>query len=102
MRDVIADEEIADVYAVLAKKDARTPTNWSRRFKNHTEKLKSGDIYRVAEVVRNLSIRHAGKSLSAGEKAMLTRARRILVSELTFALDVSDEEAERRLDTAMA
>ena len=102
IRDVIDDEEIAEVYAVLAKKDVRTPTNWSRRFKNHAEKLKSGDVYQVAEVVRNLSIRHAENGLSAGETTMLSKARRVLVSELSFALDVGDEEAGRRLDAAMA
>ena len=63
------------------------PTNWSRRFKNHVEKLKSGDIYEVAEVVRNLSLRDQEKGLSAGEKSMLAQARQILVSELTFAID---------------
>ena len=54
------------------------PTNWSRRYKNHSEKLRSGDIYQVAEVVRNLSIRDKDKGLSAGEKRMLQRARQIL------------------------
>jgi CarD family transcriptional regulator len=78
------------------------PTNWSRRFKNHVEKLKSGDIYQVAEVVRNLSIREADKGLSAGEKRMLARARQILVSELTFALNVDEEAAELRLDDVLA
>jgi CarD family transcriptional regulator len=102
LRDVIDDEEIADVYAVLAKKDVRTPTNWSRRFKNHAEKLKSGDVYQVAEVVRNLSMRRAENGLSAGETSMLSKARRVLVSELSFALDVGEEEAGRRLDEAMA
>jgi CarD family transcriptional regulator len=77
------------------------PTNWSRRFKNHVEKLKSGDIYQVAEVVRNLSIREADKGLSAGEKRMLARARQILVSELTFALNVDEEAAEARLDAVL-
>src|SRR4029079_8969087 len=76
--------------------------NWSRRFKNHVEKLKSGDIYQVAEVVRNLSIREADKGLSAGEKRMLARARQILVSELTFALNVDEEAAESRLDDVLA
>jgi CarD family transcriptional regulator len=60
LRDVINDEEVEEVFAVLRKKEARMPTNWSRRFKNHVEKLKSGDIYQVAEVVRNLSIREEG------------------------------------------
>jgi CarD family transcriptional regulator len=77
------------------------PTNWSRRFKNHVEKLKSGDIYQVAEVVRNLSLREADKGLSAGEKRMLARARQILVSELTFALNVDEETAELRLDDVL-
>jgi CarD family transcriptional regulator len=101
LRDVINDEEVEEVFAVLGKKEARMPTNWSRRYKNHVEKLKSGDIYQVAEVVRNLSIRDKDKGLSAGEKRMLTRARQILVSELTFAINVSEEEAEKRLTDAL-
>ena len=101
LRDVINDEEVEEVFAVFRKKEARMPTNWSRRFKNHVEKLKSGDIYQVAEVVRNLSIREADKGLSAGEKRMLARARQILVSELTFALNVDEEAAEARLDAVL-
>ena len=102
LREVINDEEVEEVFAVLRKKEARMPTNWSRRFKNHVEKLKSGDIYQVAEVVRNLSLREADKGLSAGEKRMLARARQILVSELTFALNVDEETAEARLDDVLA
>src|SRR5581483_1742533 len=102
LREVINDEEVEEVFAVLRKKEARMPTNWSRRFKNHVEKLKSGDIYQVAEVVRNLSLREADKGLSAGEKRMLARARQILVSELTFALNVDEEAAESRLDDVLA
>ncbi len=101
VRDVINSEEVEEVFAVLRKKEARMPTNWSRRFKNHVEKLKSGDIYQVAEVVRNLSIREGDKGLSAGEKRMLSKARQILVSELTFAIGVSEEEAESKLDAAL-
>ena len=98
LREVINDEEVEEVFAVLRKKDVRMPTNWSRRYKNHVEKLKSGDIYQVAEVVRNLSNRDKDKGLSAGEKRMLNRARQILVSELTFALAVDEAAAEKRLD----
>jgi len=101
LREVINDEEVEEVFAVLRKKEARMPTNWSRRFKNHVEKLKSGDIYQVAEVVRNLTLREGDKGLSAGEKRMLARARQILVSELTFALDVDEETAESRLDEVL-
>ena len=101
LREVINDEEVEEVFAVLGKKEARMPTNWSRRYKNHVEKLKSGDIYQVAEVVRNLSIRDKDKGLSAGEKRMLNRARQILVSELTFALNVDEEQAEKKLNEAL-
>ena len=101
LRDVINDEEVEEVFAVLRKKEARMPTNWSRRFKNHVEKLKSGDIYQVAEVVRNLTIREKDKGLSAGEKRMLGKARQILVSELTFALNVDEETAEDKLDEVL-
>jgi CarD family transcriptional regulator len=97
LREVINEEEIEEVFDVLRKKEPRVPTNWSRRFKNHSEKLRSGDIYQLAEVVRNLSIRNRDKGLSHGEKRMLIRSRQILVSELTFALKVDEETAEQRL-----
>jgi CarD family transcriptional regulator len=102
LREVINDEEVEEVFAVLRKKEARMPTNWSRRFKNHVEKLKSGDIYQVAEVVRNLALREADKGLSAGEKSMFVKARQVLVSELAFALDISEEEAMKRLEETLA
>ena len=101
MRPPISNEDVEDLLQLLGKKDVREPSNWSRRFKNHQEKLKSGDVYQVAEVVRNLSIRDKDKGLSAGENRMLNRARQILVSELTFALKVDEETAEQRLDEAL-
>lgn len=101
LRPVIDADEVHEVFAVLAKRDVRLPTNWSRRYKNHEEKLKSGDVYQVTEVVRNLALRDQDKGLSAGEKRMLAKARQILVSELIFALGVSAEEAEAKLDAAL-
>ena len=98
MRPPISAEDVDDLFQLLGKKDVREPTNWSRRFKNHQEKLKSGDVYQVAEVVRNLALREVTKGLSAGEKAMLVRARGILVSELSFALNVSEEDALAKLE----
>ena len=98
VRPPVGAEELDDLVAVLSKPDPRVPSNWSRRFKNHQEKLKSGDVYQVAEVVRNLALREVTKGLSAGEKAMLVRARGILVSELSFALNVSEEEALTKLE----
>jgi CarD family transcriptional regulator len=97
MRPPIAKDDVEDLYQVLAKRDVREPSNWSRRFKNHQEKLKSGDVYQVAEVVRNLALREADRGLSAGEKSMLAKARGVLVSELSFALDVPEDEALERV-----
>ena len=68
---------------MLAKPDPRVPSNWSRRFKNHQEKLKSGDVYQVAEVVRNLAARNRDASLSAAERTMYEQARVNLVSEIS-------------------
>jgi CarD family transcriptional regulator len=102
MRPPISVEDIDDLFQLLSKKDVREPTNWSRRFKNHQEKLKSGDVYQVAEVVRNLALREVTKGLSAGEKAMLVRARGILVSELSFALNVSEDEALAKLEQQLS
>jgi CarD family transcriptional regulator len=102
LREVINTEEVEEVFVVLRKKEARMPTNWSRRYKNHVEKLKSGDVYQVAEVVRNLTLRDKEKGLSAGEKRMLFTARQILVSELVFAIDVDEVAVAAKLDEALA
>ena len=93
MRPPIGKDEVEDLFELLAKRDIREPANWSRRFKNHQEKLKSGDVYQVAEVVRNLSLRDQAKGLSAGEKSMFVKARSVLVSELSFALEVDEDDA---------
>jgi CarD family transcriptional regulator len=99
MRYPISVEDVEDVFEVLAKKDVREPTNWSRRFKNHQEKLKSGDVY---QVVRNLALRDNDKGLSAGEKSMFVKARQVLVSELAFALNISEDDAMERLAKTIA
>jgi CarD family transcriptional regulator len=102
LREIINDEEVEEVFGVPCKKDVRMPTNWSRRYKNHLEKLKSGDIYQLAEVIRNLSIRDKDKGLSsAAERWMLKSARQILVSELTLAIGVSEEEANEKLNQVL-
>ena len=101
MRPPISVEDVEDVLRLLGKRDVREPSNWSRRFKNHQEKLKSGDVYQVAEVVRNLALRESARGLSAGEKSMLERARVILASELSIAWNVPEEEALERLGAAL-
>jgi len=101
VRPPVSKSELEDLRRVLSKADPRVPANWSRRFKNHQEKLKSGDVYQVAEVVRNLAARDRDSALSAAEKTMYDRARINLISEISPALKVSTEKAEEWLDHAL-
>ena len=102
VRPPVSPDELEDLVSVLSKADPRVPSNWSRRFKNHQEKLKSGDVYQVAEVVRNLASRNRDASLSAAERTMYERARVNLISEIEPALKVTRTEAEAFLDDALA
>ncbi len=101
MRWPISTEDIEDLFEVLRRRDVREPANWSRRFKNHQEKLKSGDVYQVAEVVRNLALRDKDKGLSAGEKSLYSKAQNILVSELSFAMEVPEDDALEQVLAAL-
>ena len=102
LRDVCSKKEVDAVWDVLREREFSMPTNWSRRFKANYEKLKSGDIFQVAEVVRNLALREREKGLSAGEKRMLTKARQILVSELSAAIKKTEEDTEELIEEVLA
>ena len=102
LRDVCSKKEVDAVWDVLREREFSMPTNWSRRFKANYEKLKSGDIFQVAEVVRNLALREREKGLSAGEKRMLTKSRQILVSELSAAIKKSEEATEDLIESMLA
>ena len=101
LRNIIGASAIKKVMAVLTADVSSMPKNWNRRFKYNREKIKTGDIYELAEVVRNLAIREFEKGLSTGEKQMYTRARKILASELMYALGMDEEEAEAHLTDVM-
>ena len=101
LRSVVSKNEVKKVLKVLTEEESSMAANWSRRFKNNMEKLHSGDPYQVAEVLRNLSIRDREKGLSAGEKRMITKARQILISELTFATGGGEEKAEAMIDKVL-
>jgi CarD family transcriptional regulator len=102
LRRVIDEETVKKVLNVLEAEVSDMPKNWNRRFKHNRDKIKTGDIYELAEVVRNLSLRESEKGLSTGEKQMFTRAKKILASELMYALDKDEEEAESYLDELLA
>ncbi len=103
IRDVIDQEGLEQVFEVLRTPFTEEPTNWSRRFKANTEKLASGDVIKVSEVVRDLWRRDQEvRSLSAGEKRMLAKARQILVSELALAEKTDEDKANEMLDEVLA
>ena len=94
VRDVVGKEGLEKVFSVLRETDVEEAGNWSRRYKANQERLASGDINKVAEVVRDLWRRDQGKGLSAGEKRMLGKARQILVGELALAEPVDEKKVE--------
>lgn len=98
LRSVIDEKAVDAVLAVLEDDGTQMPKNWNRRFKHNRDKIKTGDIFELAEVVRNLSIRDMDKGLSTGEKQMFARAKKILASELMYARDMSEDDAMEFLE----
>ncbi|MGM0470754.1 MAG: CarD family transcriptional regulator [Bacillota bacterium] len=98
IREVINSERVDDVFQVLKGEKSEMSQNWNRRYRANTEKIKSGDIFEVAEVVRNLTLRDIEKGLSTGEKKMLSNSRQILISELVLAKDEDKEVIEEEID----
>ncbi len=101
VRDVVDQAGLDHVFDVLRAPHTEEPTNWSRRYKANLEKLASGDVNKVAEVVRDLWRRDKDRGLSAGEKRMLTKARQILVSEMALAEETDEDKAEILLDEVL-
>jgi len=98
IRNVIDEEEADNVFELLKGDKSKMSQNWNRRYRANQEKLKTGDIYEVGEVVRNLTIRDIEKGLSTGEKKMLSNSRQILISELVLAKDKDEEEVSAMID----
>jgi len=98
LREIIKDEDVERVFSTLKGEKSEMSQNWNRRYRANMEKIKSGDIFEVAEVVRNLSIRDRERGLSTGERKMLDNARQILISELVLAKGTSEEEVEEMLE----
>jgi CarD family transcriptional regulator len=101
LRRVIDEETVKKVLDVLRDEVSEMPKNWNRRFKHNRDKIKTGDIYELAEVVRNLAQRDQEKGLSTGEKQMFSKAKRILASELMYAKGMEEEEAREFLEEVL-
>ena len=101
LRKVIGEDMVKVVVKALTGGGTQMPKNWNRRFKHNRDKMKTGDILELAEVVRNLSLRDSEKGLSTGEKQMFVKAKKILASELMYAKDMDEEEAAEWLDDVL-
>jgi CarD family transcriptional regulator len=102
LRKVIDVKTVEKVLQSLTGDGTTMPKNWNRRFKHNRDKMKTGDIFELAEVVRNLSLRDHEKGLSTGEKQMFVKAKKILVSELMYAKGMDEEETAVWLDEVLA
>jgi CarD family transcriptional regulator len=101
LRRVIDEEMVERVLDVLHGSGTKMPKNWNRRFKYNRDKMKTGDIFELAEVVRNLSLREQEKGLSTGEKQMFVKAKKILASELMYAKGLDEDGAGAWLDDVL-
>lgn len=98
VRNIINKENAGKVFQILEENETEMSNNWNKRYRDNMEKMKSGDIYEIADVVRNLSFKQKEKGLSTGEKKMLGNAKQILVSELVLAEHASQEEVEQLVE----
>ncbi len=102
IRPVISESEVEEVLGVLRDDPTRMPVNWSHRIKHNREKIKTGDVFEIADVVRNLALRDHEKGLSTGEKQMFSKVKRILASEIMYAKQMAEDDAVRFLDGVLA
>lgn len=102
LRGIIPENEVNKVFEVLSSDSSKMSTNWNRRYRANMEKIKTGSIYEVAEVVRNLSLRDREKGLSTGERKMLENARQILLSELALAKNMDEEKIEELVEGCLS
>ena len=98
LRNIISQDEVEKVFCILETDETAMSDNWNKRYRDNMDKMKSGDIYEVADVVRNLSFKQKEKGLSTGEKKMLNNAKQILVSELVLVENTTSNEMEQLVD----
>ncbi len=102
LRRVIGEKDIGGVLKALTGVSTEMPKNWNRRFKHNRDKMKTGDILELAEVVRNLALRDREKGLSTGEKQMFVKAKKILASELMYAKGMDEDTCAEWLEDVLA
>ena len=101
VRAIVSEEEIYTAVDVLKQESTRMTGNWNKRYRENMEKIKTGNIMLVAEIVRNLTRIDRENRLSAGEKKMLTNVRKILQSEIMLVLNIDEQEARKMIEDAI-
>jgi CarD family transcriptional regulator len=102
LRQVIDENGVQEVLKILNGKEITSCTNWNHRYRLHMEKIKSGNVYEIAEVIKNLFLRERKSGLSTGEKKMLVNAKQILISELVLSKGIEEDKAISMIDLAFA
>ncbi len=103
LREIITDKEVTNVYKILKMRDVKIDqTTWNRRFREYSEKIKTGSVYEIAEVLRNLFLLRHSKDLSFGERQMLDKAKKLLVREISLAKKSKEEVIEEEIQTIFA
>jgi CarD family transcriptional regulator len=103
LREIIAQQEVPKLYSILKKRDIAVDNQtWNRRYREYTDKIKTGSVFEVAEVYRDLLMLKVEKELSFGERKMLDTARNLLVKEISLAKKVEEEQVEQDLDKIFA
>ncbi len=102
LRQVVDEDGVQKVMSILKDKKSEMSANWNHRYRANMEKIKSGNIFEVAEVVRNLILRDREKGLSTGERKMLENAKQILISELVLAKGEEEGQVENLLEGVFA
>lgn len=104
LREVISEDEVESVYEILREGGEYTVTEqtWNRRYREYMDKIKTGSVYEIAEVLRDLSILRFEKELSFGERKMLDTARNLIIKELAIAQEVDESEVAEEIDRIFA
>jgi CarD family transcriptional regulator len=103
LREIISTKDVTSVYKILKKRDVKIDqTTWNRRYREYMEKIKTGSVYEIAEVLRNLFLLRHSKDLSFGERKMLDQAKSLLVKEISLAKQAKETEIEQEIQDIFA
>jgi len=98
LREIIKEEEVSKIFKILKVKDIELDNqSWNRRYREYMEKIKTGSVFEVAQVLRDLFLLKLGKELSFGERKMLDTAKSLLVKEISIAKKMEENKVEENI-----